>query len=64
MSAANIKHIDIWYHFIRGCLEDGSIGASFINIADQLADILTKSLGQVKFQELRARIGKVQSSQA
>jgi hypothetical protein len=54
------KHIDIRYHFIRGCLEDGRINASFINTSDQLADILTKSLGRVKFQELRARIGMVQ----
>jgi hypothetical protein len=54
------KHIDIRYHFIRGCLEDGSINASFINTSNQLADILTKSLGRVKFQELRARIGMVQ----
>jgi hypothetical protein len=42
------KHIDIRYHFIRGCLEDGSIIASFINTSDQLVDILTKSLGRVK----------------
>jgi hypothetical protein len=54
------KHINIRYHFIRGCLEDGSINASFINTSNQLADILTKSLGRVKFQELRARIGMVQ----
>jgi hypothetical protein len=27
---------------------------------DQLTDILTKALGRVKFQELRARIGMVQ----
>jgi hypothetical protein len=27
---------------------------------DQLADILTKALGRVKFQELRARIGMTQ----
>jgi hypothetical protein len=54
------KHIDIRYHFIRGFLEDRSINASFINTSDQLADILTKSLGRVKFQELHARIGMVQ----
>jgi hypothetical protein len=27
--------------------------------ADQLADILTKSLGRAKFQEMRARIGLI-----
>ena len=51
------KHICIKYHFIRDCLEDGSIKASHIATTDQLADILTKSLGKSKFQEMRERIG-------
>ena len=50
------KHIRIKYHFIRDCLEDGSIKASHIATTDQLADILTKSLGKLKFQEMRERI--------
>jgi hypothetical protein len=51
------KHIRIKYHFIRDCLEDGSIKASHIATTDQVADILTKSLGKSKFQEMRERIG-------
>ena len=51
------KHIRIKYHFIRDCLEDESIKASHITTTDQLADILTKSLGKSKFQEMRERIG-------
>jgi hypothetical protein len=51
------KHIHIKYHFIRDCLEDGSIKASHIATTDQLADILTKSLWKSKFQEMRERIG-------
>ena len=51
------KHIRIKYHFIRDCLEDGSIKANHIATTDQLADILTKSLGKSKFQEMRERIG-------
>jgi hypothetical protein len=51
------KQIRIKYHFIRDCLEDGSIKASHIATADQLADILTKSLWKSKFQEMRERIG-------
>jgi hypothetical protein len=39
------KHIRIKYEFIRDCLEEGSVNASYIRIEDQLADILTKSLG-------------------
>ena len=44
------------YHFIRGCLEDGSVKANYISMQDQLANFLTKSLGRVKFQELQSRI--------
>ena len=43
------KYICIKYHFIRDCLEDGSIKACHIATTDQLADILTKSLGKPKF---------------
>ncbi|WVZ70930.1 hypothetical protein U9M48_019559, partial [Paspalum notatum var. saurae] len=51
------KHIHIRYHFTRNCLDDGSIKASNVTIENQLADILTKALGRVRFQELCARIG-------
>ena len=57
------KHIRIKYHFIRSCLDEGSIKADYINTQDHLADFLTKSLGQVKFQELHARIGMAQIPQ-
>jgi hypothetical protein len=46
------KHIRIKYHLIRGCLKEGSVKASYIRTEGQLADILTKSLGRVKFHEL------------
>nr|CCI55340.1 PH01B019A14.9 [Phyllostachys edulis] len=54
------KHIRVRYHFIRSCLDEGSVRANYINTQDQLADLLTKSLGRIKFQELRARIGMAQ----
>jgi hypothetical protein len=38
------KHIRVRYHFIRGCLEEGSFKACYINTKDQLADLLTKPL--------------------
>ena len=56
------KHIRVRYHFIRGCLEDGSIKASYINTKDQLADLLTKPLGRIKFLEPCSRTGMVQLS--
>ena len=43
------KHIRTKFHFIRDCLEEGSIKTNHILTADQLADILTKSLGKAKF---------------
>jgi hypothetical protein len=54
------KHIDLRYHFIRNCLAEGIVSVTYINTVDQLADILMKALGRVKFQELRARIGMIQ----
>jgi hypothetical protein len=54
------KHIDLRYHFIQNCLAEGTVSATYINTMDQLADILTKALVRVKFQELRARIGMIQ----
>ena len=51
------KHIRTKFHFIRDCLEEGSIKANYIATSDQLADILTKSLGKAKFQEMRRKVG-------
>jgi hypothetical protein len=50
------KHIDTRYHYIRQCVENGSIDAQFVRTEDQLSDILTKALARVQFQELRRRI--------
>jgi len=48
---------------IRDCMEEGSIKANHVATIDQLADILTKSLGNAKFQEMRRRIGLKQITQ-
>jgi hypothetical protein len=50
------KHIRIKHHFIRDCVEEGSIKTEFIPTADQLPDILTKALGKTKLEEM-SRIG-------
>jgi hypothetical protein len=54
------KHIRVRYHYVRQCVEEGSVHAEFISTQDQLADIGTKAFGRVRFQELHARIGMVQ----
>jgi hypothetical protein len=51
------KHIDLRYHPIRDYVEKGELGVDYISTAAQLADILTKALGRIRFQELRDRIG-------
>lgn len=51
------KHIDTRYHFIRECISDGIVEVEHIGIDKQLADILTKPLGQVKFIEMRQKLG-------
>jgi hypothetical protein len=56
------KYIWVRHHFIRGCLEEGSIKASYINTKDQLADLRTKPLGRIRFLELCSKIGMVQIS--
>jgi hypothetical protein len=51
------KHIDVRYHFIRDCVEEGSIVVGYTATAEQLADLLTKAVGRTRFQELRDKIG-------
>ncbi|KAI4371032.1 hypothetical protein MLD38_019309 [Melastoma candidum] len=54
------KHIDTKFHFIRECIEDGRVKINHIGTDQQLADILTKALGHVKFVEMRQKFGVVQ----
>jgi hypothetical protein len=56
------KHIRMRYHFIQDYLEEGSFKTCYINTKDQLADLLIKPLGRIKFLELCSRIGMVQLS--
>lgn len=51
------KHIDTRFHFIRECIDGNTIMLKYTWTEHQLADILTKALGRVRFQELLARIG-------
>jgi hypothetical protein len=53
------KHIEVRYHYIRDCIDAGKINVEHISTGEQLADILTKPMARVRFQELRTRIGLV-----
>ena len=51
------KHIEIRFQYIRECADRGLIKIDFIQTEEQLRDIFTKSLAQVKFEELHSNIG-------
>jgi len=57
------KHIDTRYHFLRECIEEGKVEVDHVGTAEQLADLFTKSLGRVKFVELRSALGVVEVHQ-
>jgi hypothetical protein len=42
------KHIDVRYHFIRKCSQDGLIELAYIPTTEMVADILTKALPRIK----------------
>jgi hypothetical protein len=54
------KHIDTKYHFVRECVDNGSIDIDHVGTQNQLADILTKALGKVRFIELRQQLGVIE----
>lgn len=51
------KHIDIRYHFIRECVENGEIIVKHVCTEEQRADSLTKALTAVKFEAMRNLLG-------
>ena len=51
------KHIDVQFHFIKKCVEEGKVFLRYIRTEEQVADFFTKSLGISKFCEFRTKIG-------
>ncbi|WVZ50018.1 hypothetical protein U9M48_001317 [Paspalum notatum var. saurae] len=51
------KHIDIRFHYIRECVAGGQVVLGHVHTAQQLADLLTKPLGQKRLAELMVKIG-------
>ncbi|WCJ34767.1 Retrovirus-related Pol polyprotein from transposon TNT 1-94 [Euphorbia peplus] len=51
------KHIDVRYHFIRECVEQGLIVIKHVSTNEQKADILTKALSAIKFEKMRNLLG-------
>nr|GFA98919.1 ribonuclease H-like domain, reverse transcriptase, RNA-dependent DNA polymerase [Tanacetum cinerariifolium]GFA98978.1 ribonuclease H-like domain, reverse transcriptase, RNA-dependent DNA polymerase [Tanacetum cinerariifolium] len=51
------KHIDIRYHFIRECVENGHINVEHVSGELQRADIPMKALPRLKFVTMRQMLG-------
>jgi hypothetical protein len=56
------KHIEAKHHFIRDQIHLGNVDLAHIPSENQVASILTKALGRVKFQGLRDKLGIVSFS--
>ena len=51
------KHIDIRYHYVRQCIEEGHVTLYFVEGAENPTDMFTKNLGHVKFLKFRGQLG-------
>jgi hypothetical protein len=62
------KHIDIKFHYIRECVENGEITVKWVGTLEQKADSLTKAMAVTKLGEMRHMLGvrelEVQEHQA
>ncbi len=51
------KHIDIKYHYVRDVTEKKNIEIVYCPTERMVADILTKALLKLRFEELRSLMG-------
>ena len=51
------KHIDIRYHFLRGCVKRETIRLEYIQTDEQVVDIFTKALCRQRFVKFRDKLG-------
>ena len=56
------KHIEIRYHFIRDYVQRGAMALQYISTNEQVAYILTKSLGKGKFIHFRDKLDVVKNN--
>ncbi|GMJ10072.1 hypothetical protein HRI_004676400 [Hibiscus trionum] len=52
-----MKHVALYYHFIREQVQNGHLRVSHVSSFDQLADVLTKPLSRHQFTMVINKIG-------
>ena len=54
------KHIDVKFYFLKDCVDGRLMVIEFIETGQQLADVLIKPLGHLRFTKLKKMIGMVE----
>jgi hypothetical protein len=54
-----MKHIEIWYHYIRDMVQRGAIKLQYVGTDEQVAQVLTKLMSHVKFGYFRDKFDVV-----
>ena len=53
---AQMKHVEVDYHFVREKVAQGKLRVQFISTRDQIADVFTKPLPSQRFLMLRSKL--------
>jgi hypothetical protein len=53
----HMKHIDIQYHYIGECVQDGKVKLYYAEGINNPADLFTKNLEPIKFSKFRSQLG-------
>jgi hypothetical protein len=54
-----MKHIEIWYHYIRDMVQKRAVKLQYVGMDEQVEDVLTKPMSRVKFEYFRDKLGVV-----
>jgi hypothetical protein len=54
---ARTRHIEVYYHYVRDKVEDGTIRLDYLNTKDILADMLIKPLQKAEHARFTALLG-------
>ena len=59
VSHSRSKHIELQRHFVRENIESQEIELIYYNTSENVANIFTKLVGRIHFEDLRKKLGVV-----